>query len=60
MNVEEIEEAVKNLSREELGLFRKWFWEFDQERWDKEIAEDVAAGRFDSMLREVDTDIQKH
>jgi hypothetical protein len=26
MNMEEIKEAVKNLSREDLGVFRKWFW----------------------------------
>ena len=54
MNTEEIKEAVKNLSPEDLGVFRKWFWEFDQERWDQEIEEDVKAGRFDSILREVD------
>ena len=56
INMEEIKEAVKNLSREDLGVFRKWFWEFDQERWDEEIKEDVKAGRFDSILREVDRD----
>lgn len=57
MGVDEIKEAVKSLSREDLGAFRKWFWEFDQEALDKEIEEDVAAGRFDSILREVDKDI---
>ena len=56
MNIEDIKEAVKNLSREDLGIFRRWFWEFDQERWDEEIEEDVKAGRFDSILREVDRD----
>ena len=56
MNIEEVKEAVKNLSREDLGVFRKWFWEFDQERWDQEIEEDVKVGRFDSILREVDRD----
>ena len=56
MNMEEIKEAVKNLSREDLGIFRRWFWEFDQERWDEEFEEDVKAGRFDSILREVDRD----
>jgi len=56
MNMEEIKETVKNLSREDLGVFRKWFWECDQERWDQEIEEDVKAGRFDSILWEVDRD----
>ena len=59
MSVQEIEEAVKNLSREDLGAFRKWFWDFDQYAWDKEIEEDVAAGRFDSIIREVDKDIRE-
>ena len=56
MNMEEIKEALKNLSREDLGAFRKWFCEFDQQRWDEEIDEDFKAGRFDSILREVDRD----
>jgi hypothetical protein len=59
MSVDEIKEAVKGLSREELGAFRKWFWEFDQDTWDKEIEEDVAAGRLDSILRKVDKDIHE-
>lgn len=59
MGMDEIKEATKNLSREELGAFRKWFWEFDQDAWDKEIKEDVAAGRFDSILREVDKDVHE-
>jgi hypothetical protein len=56
MNMEEIKEAVKNLPREDLGVFRKWFWQFDQEKTDEEIKEDFKAGRFDSILREVDRD----
>ena len=54
MNIEEIKEAVENLSRADLGVFRKWFWEFDQERWYQEIEDDVNAGRFDSILSEAD------
>ena len=59
MSLDEIKEAVKGLSRGELGAFRKWFWECDQDTLDKEIEEDVAAGRLDSILREVDNDIHK-
>lgn len=59
MSVDEIKEAVKGLTREELGAFRKWFWDFDQDAWDKEIEEDVAAGRLDSILREVDKEIHR-
>lgn len=59
MHMEEIKETVKNLSREDLAIFRRWFWEFDQERWDEDIEEDVKAGRFDSILREVDRDARE-
>jgi hypothetical protein len=59
MSVDEIKEAVKGLTREELDAFRKWFWEFDQDTWDKEIEEDVASGRLDSILRKVDKDIHE-
>jgi len=34
--MEEIKEAVKNL-RAGSRRFRKWFWQFDQERWDEEL-----------------------
>jgi predicted transcriptional regulator len=56
--VQEIKDAVSKLSREELAAFRKWFIEFDWEAWDKEIGEDIAAGRFDAVIREVDEDIR--
>ena len=59
MSLAEIKEAVSKLSREELSAFRKWFWEFDQERWDEEMEQDVKSGRLDSILREVDGDSRK-
>jgi predicted transcriptional regulator len=56
--VQEIIDAVTKLSREELADFRKWFWKFDQDAWDKEIEDDAAAGRLDSVIREIDKDIR--
>jgi hypothetical protein len=32
MNIEEIEDAIKELSAEELASFRAWFAEFDADR----------------------------
>jgi len=49
---QEIREAVGKLSDEELAAFRAWFAEFDAERWDRQIAEDVAAGRLDQLAEE--------
>jgi len=56
--LQEMKDAASKLSREELAAFRKWFIEFDWEAWDKEIEEDVAAGRFGAVVREVDEDIR--
>ena len=44
-SVKEIEEAVLKLSAAELAAFRAWFADFDAEAWDRQIEDDVAAGR---------------
>jgi predicted transcriptional regulator len=58
MSINEIEKAVSKLSRDELAAFRKWFIEFDWEAWDREMEEDVAGGRLDAVIQEVDDDIR--
>ncbi|MFZ0916758.1 MAG: hypothetical protein WAN04_07675 [Candidatus Udaeobacter sp.] len=58
MSIEQIEQAIEKFSRDQLAAFRKWFLEFDQQAWDKEIEQDIATGRFEAVLREVDEDIK--
>ncbi|MBC7357549.1 MAG: hypothetical protein H5U10_03325 [Desulfacinum sp.] len=43
--LQEIQSAVTRLSREELILFREWFQEFDAALWDRQLEEDVNAGK---------------
>jgi len=50
--VKELEQAVRRLSREDLIAFRHWFAEFDQQMWDGELEQDVAAGRLDHLADE--------
>ncbi len=50
--IEEIENAVAELPREELTRFREWFAEFEARVWDREIEEDVEAGRLDKLAEE--------
>jgi len=50
--VEDLERAVRQLSREDLIAFRRWFAEFDQQLWDRELEQDVAAGRLDRFADE--------
>lgn len=48
-NLKDVEQAIKQLSLDELAAFRAWFAEFDAEIWDRQFEEDVAAGRLDNL-----------
>ncbi len=50
--VEQITGAVKRLPKKELARFRRWFAEYDAAVWDRQLEEDVAAGRLDALARE--------
>lgn len=50
--VERLEREVQKLSRAELAAFREWFQKYDSEQWDRQIEEDVRAGRLDKLAEE--------
>ena len=50
--VEQITGAVKRLPKRDLARFRKWFAEYDAAVWDRQLEQDVAAGRLDKLARE--------
>lgn len=50
--IEKIEEEVRALSQEELAQFRAWFLEFDWAVWDRQIEQDVRAGRLDALAEQ--------
>jgi hypothetical protein len=47
--VEEIEQAVTELSPDQLARFRAWFEEFEAARFDEKIERDAKAGRLDRL-----------
>jgi hypothetical protein len=57
-SIKEIEEAVLRLSAAELAAFRAWFTEFDAAAWDRQIEDDVAAGRLDALADEAIEDLR--
>ena len=57
--VQEITEAVRQLSPKDLAAFRVWFAEFDASIWDRELEEDVAAGRLDKLAEEALRDLRE-
>ena len=49
MTISEIEQAIRELSPEELSRLRAWFEEFDAQEWDKQIERDAASGKLDKI-----------
>jgi hypothetical protein len=49
-DIEELETQVSNLSDEKLAIFRDWFYQFDNELWDKKIATDFRAGKLNHLI----------
>lgn len=57
--VQEIEAAVTQLSREDLGAFRAWFEQFDADLWDRQFEANVAAGKLDALAEEALRDLRE-
>jgi hypothetical protein len=57
--VDHLEREIQGLTPAELSAFRRWFREFDAEAWDRQIVEDVAAGRLDALAETALTDYDK-
>ncbi|MGC8991083.1 MAG: hypothetical protein ACP5MD_13275 [Verrucomicrobiia bacterium] len=57
--VQEIKEAVCQLSSEELAAFRAWFAEFDASAWDQQFEQDISAGRLDQLAAEALRDLRE-
>lgn len=47
--IEQIEKEVQGLKPDELQAFRKWFWDFDAEVWDRQFEKDALAGKLDLL-----------
>lgn len=50
--VEKIEAEILKLSPQEFSQLASWFLELDEQRWDEQIARDVAAGKLDFLAKE--------
>ena len=52
MEVEELEQAVAELSPEKLAEFSEWFREYLADAWDEQIERDAEAGRLDDKIEQ--------
>jgi len=56
MGIQEIEQAIRQLSPKELARFRQWFEEFDAQNWDKQFEADAEAGKLDKIAEKALTE----
>ena len=58
MTVKEIEIAITQLSPKDLAELLVWLENYHAQLWDKQIEEDLGAGRLDAVLAEVDKEYE--
>ncbi len=58
MSVDQIKTAIEQLSFEERAELAAWLHGWKDDDWDEQMKRDVAAGKLDHLLREVDADIR--
>jgi hypothetical protein len=58
VSILEIESAITQLPRRELAELISWLQEYEAEAWDRQIEDDLAAGRLDRLLSEVDKEYE--
>ena len=51
--IEEIEEVVEALSKQEFRELYIWMTEKDNVLWDRQVEDDVRVGKFESLAQEV-------
>ena len=57
-SIDEIIEAIKNLSEKEKAVFLERLVEIDfDDEWDRQMEEDVKAGRLDRLFAKAEADI---
>jgi hypothetical protein len=58
-SIQEIEQAIRQLSPEDLSAFRAWFIEFDARLWDRQLENDIAVGQLDKLAAEALLDLRE-
>lgn len=56
MSVQELENAIRQLTYEEFTQLARWIDEFRADQWDRQIEADILAGRLDEVARQADAD----
>jgi hypothetical protein len=58
MSLTEIQSAIEQLSFEERAKLAAWLHGWEDDKWDEQMKRDVADGKLDHVLREVEEHIK--
>jgi hypothetical protein len=58
MDIKEIEAAIAQLPANDVVELLSWLEEYHAQLWDRQIEEDLEAGRLDAVLAEVDAEYE--
>ncbi|PSQ80317.1 MAG: hypothetical protein BRD46_04415 [Bacteroidetes bacterium QS_8_68_15] len=58
MSVKEIENAITELSTEDVAELSAWFADYQAKLWDEQIERDLDEGRLDALLEKVDAEYE--
>lgn len=58
MSIEQIKEAIEQLPFEQRAELAAWLHGWKDDEWDEQMKRDIANGKLDNVLREVDDDIR--
>ncbi|MGH2583962.1 MAG: hypothetical protein ACRDJE_03525 [Dehalococcoidia bacterium] len=56
--IKEIEAAIAQLPMKDVAELLRWLEEYHAQIWDKQIEEDLEAGRLDPLLAEVEAEYE--
>ena len=58
MSIDQIKQAIAELSFKERAELAAWLHGWKDDDWDEQMKRDIADGKLDNVLREVDDDIR--
>ncbi len=59
MSIAEIESAIAQLPAEEFAELMTWLQKYNEKMWDKQIEDDLAAGRLDNLIAEAEDEYRQ-
>ena len=52
MSIEQIENAILNLSETDFTKLRNWLLDLDYQQWDQQLEQDINEGKLDALAQE--------